>query len=78
MTQHSPTWRYRANTGNNPVHLRQTQVKRPIYAVAIMSLLRVKVIRWSPVVASDWLKDKGYDSQQRQEIFFIPQRLRRF
>jgi hypothetical protein len=27
MTQHSPTWSYRADTGNNHSRLRQTQVK---------------------------------------------------
>jgi len=54
MTKHSPSCSYRADTGNNPVRLGQTQVKHPIYILAIISLLRMQVITWSLLVASDY------------------------
>jgi len=61
MTKHPPSWSYRADTGNYPARLRQTQVKHPIYILAIIILLRVKMITWSLVVASDY--STGWDKR---------------
>ena len=64
MTQHSTTWSYRVDTGNNLVRSGQTLVKRPIYALTVMNLLKAKVTTWLLVVAS------GYSTAEARNILF--------